>query len=118
MGQTDPEKTLSKSWNSPPLQSSVPAEQPSPGDRPPAPRGTVRAALGSAGDAPELDGASGPSTLGEPGAGVGRRRKGAPRRPQRRRMGPEVGGLAEVRSNFLHTAKVCFHLSLLIPLIV
>ena len=99
--QTDPEKTLSKSWNSPPLQSclcKVPCRRNSPlrGIALRHPAGPSRAVLGSAEDAAELDGASGPHTLGEPGAGVGRRCKGAPRRPQRRRgSDAEVGGLAE-----------------------
>ena len=38
-----------------------------------------------------LNDAPGPPGAGEPGAGVGRRREGAPRRPQRRRGGPARG---------------------------
>ena len=53
----------------------------SPSRRPQGPRGTPRG----------LNDALGPPASGEPGAGVGRRREGAPRRPQRRRGGPARG---------------------------
>ena len=52
-----------------------------PSGRPWGPRGTPRG----------LNDAPGPPGAGEPGAGVGRRREGAPRRPQRRRGGPARG---------------------------
>ena len=68
------------SWARTP-SSSRPWHPAGPSGRPRGPPGTPRG----------LNDAPGPPASREPGAGVGRRREGAPRRPQRRRVGPARG---------------------------